>query len=227
MVSSHIEHGAECNEAWRTHTQTIREVRRNEGRRRLIANEFSNSFSGESGRGAGTRRRKKSRARRSPHARTKLPAVTIIISSSATAEFDSGSIFGWPREDDSLSLARALTKGKSCEIIQQNWRRGERCCRPRDGWPLMGPSSRRRNHVCLPPSFTLEKRGCWHLAAIERERSCGGGGGGNDQIRIGRFGRCAPLSLLFRDVIHCLTAADAGRDGARSARRETAAPIRK
>ena len=59
---------------------------------------------------AGTRRRKKSRARsvgRSPHARTKLPAVTIIISSSATAEFDSGSIFGWPREDDSLSLARS------------------------------------------------------------------------------------------------------------------------
>ena len=44
---------------------------------------------------------------RSPHARTKLPAVTIIISSSATAEFDSGSIFGWPREDDSLSLARS------------------------------------------------------------------------------------------------------------------------
>ena len=67
-------------------------------------------------------------------------------------------------------LAHALTKRKSCEIIQQNWRRGERCCRPRDGWPLMGPSSRRRNHVCLPPSFTLEKRGCWHLAAIERER---------------------------------------------------------
>ena len=62
-MSSHIEHGAECNEAWRTHTQTIREVRGNEGRRRLIANEFSNSFSGESGRGAGTRRRKKSRAR--------------------------------------------------------------------------------------------------------------------------------------------------------------------
>ena len=92
-------------------------------------------------------------------------------------------------------LAHALTKRKSCEIIQQNWRRGERCCRPRDGWPLMGPSSGRRNHVCLPPSFTLEKRGCWHLAAIERERSCGGGGGGNDQIRIGRFGRCAPLSL--------------------------------
>ena len=45
---------------------------------------------------------------RSPHARTKLPSVTIIISSAATAEFDSGSIFGWPREDDSLSLARSL-----------------------------------------------------------------------------------------------------------------------
>ena len=44
---------------------------------------------------------------RSPHARTKLPAVTIIISSAATAEFDSGSIFGWPREDDSLSLSRS------------------------------------------------------------------------------------------------------------------------
>ena len=49
--------------------------------------------------------------------------------------------------------------------------------------------------------FTPEKRGCgcWHLAALERERedgkSGGGGGGGNDQIRIGRFGRYAPLFL--------------------------------
>ena len=61
-------------------------------------------------RGRGGRNHVLARARsvvRSPHARTKLPAVTIIISSSATAEFDSGSIFGWPREDDSLSLARS------------------------------------------------------------------------------------------------------------------------
>ena len=49
---------------------------------------------------------------RPSHALTKLPAVTIIISSSATADFDRGSIFGRGRtrdrrEDDSL-LARSL-----------------------------------------------------------------------------------------------------------------------
>ena len=135
-------------------------------------------------------------------------------------------------------LAHALTKRKSCEIIQQNWRRGERCCRPpRDGWPRMGPSSRRRNHVCLPPSFTPEKRGCgcWHLAALERERGRVRGvaevvvAAEMTRSGLGDLAVAPPpsLSLLFRDVIHCLTAADAGRDGARSARRETTAPIRK
>ena len=74
------------------------------GRQRLIANEFSNSFSDETGRGAGARSGNEEEEEitcslgrsvvRSPHARTKLPAVTIIISSSATAEFDRGSIFG-------------------------------------------------------------------------------------------------------------------------------------
>ena len=37
---------------------------------------------------------------RPPHALTKLPAVTIIISgtAAAAAEFDRGSIFGWAKE---------------------------------------------------------------------------------------------------------------------------------
>ena len=73
---------------------------------------------------------------RSPHARTKLPAVTIIISSSATAEFDRGSIFGRAGKM-TRSLARGRTTEKSCEIIQQNWRREEMLLR--DEWLEMGP----------------------------------------------------------------------------------------